>query len=186
MLSNNPNFANFTVILPENMIHPDIIQKFDDEFTNTRNLIHSSVKGFIDSSVTGIGFPSITEVKKRQRSRRGTAPKDISSSELSDITELEVDVTFRMLTGCFNYWLQRKSITKNHTSGNKEDKNLGTMIVEYKDDGGLFTSQYILNNCTIVDFSGIELSYAEDGIRYRTYTVTFQYTSDVEFDILVK
>jgi hypothetical protein len=168
----NSRANNFYFTFPRGFFPDDVIKKYTP-YVYKQPLPYDTVPDFINSTIQGITFPSMSIDSVEQVKNLGKRISYQSATPIQDLFSREFSITFRLVEGFTNYWIFLETVLNflNLKNPGVFIQNLPLRILD--NEGNVITTVKF-KEVTVTSFSELQLNYTQNSFQTDTFSVGFK------------
>ena len=160
----NPNVDNFEVVLPAQLILPEVADDFQ-KLMEGRNLIHDSILEYFSEALQSISIPDFINEGIKITGHNYQLNKRPSTNDLFRIGDLATTLTFRIMDGMWNYWMARLSYFRYlQNPDGKLNDNVGDLTITFFSNDKSFSYTVTFQKCIFGGIEGQQFTYTSEEI----------------------
>lgn len=188
MLSLSPRKDMFRLLLPNDILPPEVKSKYAEMLNKMPGVITSPID-YLNESIVGIEIPGINSVHIEQSQvsfGRGIEPHHqntyISTKNPLDLIDKDLKITFRMNQGLYNYFMLYETLfyrimkTKNY-------RDSGLFELYILNEAGKVVSKVTFMECSMDSISSLAFEYTKVTRDLETFDVVFKF-NNIDFDFI--
>jgi len=180
----SPQSSDFIVVLPDNFLYERIKDMYRDWF-DANNWLFVNINDFLASTLVRANFTGFTSSTNEQTKGKGSKKVMFRSGiNLSESSNKQLQLTFRMTTGFLNYFILLDQLQAYSDSDNNSDNNyvtgddafLNNLTMFILNEEGQIAFERIYENIVFYAIDDISLDKESLKVRDIEFTVRFLYT----------
>ena len=169
----NAKNNNFYVAFPKKFFYKDVVEKYDFYIKRLPNP-YETVADFVNSSIQGITFPSLSMGTVEQALYEDYPVKWKDGFNFNKSIDKNFSITFKLFEGYINYWILFDQLQYFYDY-DADNEFFPPMTLSFLDATGFELIAFTFNKIVMTDLSELELSYANNVPEFQTFTATFVY-----------
>ena len=175
----NSQSSQFVFNLPPNFLPAEIIQSYTPILE--KNWIqYENVIDYLNSTIKSANFPGITFETNKQNLIRGKERMYKPSTNVQDIVNHDITITFASVDADINYWIIFDIVTKHYLDVDNLYLNPFTITAVDIHRDGIYT--IIFKEIILKSLSDNKFDYSQQKVSSKEFTLTFHFNFyEVEF-----
>ena len=171
--------SQFVFNLPPNFLPPEIIQSYTPILE--KNWIqYENVIDYLNSTIKSANFPGITLETPKQNLIRGKERMYKPATNVQDIVNHDITITFASVDADINYWIIFDIVTKHYLDVDNLYLNPFTITAVDIHRDGIYT--IIFKEIVLKSLSDNKFDYSQQKVSSKEFTLTFHFNFyDIEF-----
>jgi hypothetical protein len=176
----NAKSNQFVLNLPKGFLYPEVAEKF--EFYLKKNPTpFDTVESYLNHTIQSVNFPSVAANEVEQMlDKRPQFWRE--ALDLERLVTKEFTINFKTADGYLNYWILFEQFRQFLYEGNTKDY-FPDFNLRFLDRQGYQMLNIVFTQPLMKSMDSIEMSYAQSGLDFRTFGVTFKYN---QFEIKIE
>ena len=171
--------SQFVFNLPPNFLPPEIIQSYTPILE--KNWIqYENVIDYLNSTIKSANFPGITLETPKQNLIRGKERMYKPATNVQDIVNHDITITFASVDADINYWIIFDIVTKHYLDVDNLYLNPFTITAVDIHRDGIYTIMF--KEIILKSLSDNKFDYSQQKVSSKEFTLTFHFNFyDIEF-----
>lgn len=169
----NAKNNNFFIELPRGFFYDEVIKKYDFYIKRLPNP-YENIRDFINASIQGVSFPSISMDIVEQTLYEDKPVKWKDGFNFEKHIDKSFTMTFKGYEGYINYWILFEQLYWFYNY-DAENEYFPEMTLSMLDNTGFELIAFNFNKILMTEISSLDLSYSSNLPDLNTFTVTFHY-----------
>ena len=175
----NSQSSQFVFNLPPNFLPPEIIQSYTPILE--KNWIqYENVIDYLNSTIKSANFPGITLETPKQNLIRGKERMYKPATNVQDIVNHDITITFASVDADINYWIIFDIVTKHYLDVDNLYLNPFTITAVDIHRDGIYTIMF--KEIILKSLSDNKFDYSQQKVSSKEFTLTFHFNFyEIEF-----
>ena len=172
-------YSQFIFNLPPNFLPAEIIQSYTPILE--KNWIqYENVIDYLNSTIKSANFPGITLETPKQNLIRGKERMYKPATNVQDIVNHDITITFASVDADINYWIIFDIVTKHYLDVDNLYLNPFTITAVDIHRDGIYTIMF--KEIILKSLSDNKFDYSQQKVSSKEFTLTFHFNFyDIEF-----
>jgi hypothetical protein len=172
MIANSRN-SNFHFHFPKGFWYKSVIDSFT-KYVKRNPLPWDTVENFMAAQIQSVSFPGLTMPTVSQTRRLGKQQEYKGSTNVADLFDRNLTITFKAVDGYVNYWISLENAMRYYDFENKA-QYMEDMQMRFLDQDGsiMYTIKY--NKVILTGISELSMSYSDNNPNFKTFSMTFSF-----------
>lgn len=175
----NSQSSQFVFNLPQNFLPAEIIQSYTP-ILDKNWIQYENVIDYLNSTIKSANFPGITFETPKQNLIRGKERMYKPATNVQDIVNHDITITFASVDADINYWIIFDIVTKHYLDVDNLYLNPFTITAVDIHRDGIYT--IIFKEIVLKGLSENKFDYSQQKVSSKEFTLTFHFNFyEIEF-----